>query len=242
MKPTPAAASRESGAARGLVRRSSARLVVRRSLLGRRTAAAVRPGWPAALRLGRDAPCCGTGRGVVRVLPRRRGVRRVRRRLDLDGDEPGGGEQTLEELWRAPGDDVAVVPGTSSYEPGRIRVIVSRRRLRGAAGHASHGSRLGRAWRSRRQPFLETEAKLERIGVPGGAEADATHIYVAQFELRKRRQVLDARRAGGRARSTCRRSGTSWSKKTIAPPGVGDPRAGVEDADADSGRRRRSRS
>ena len=29
---------------------------------------------------------------------------------------------TLEELWRAPGDDVAVVPGTSTYEPGRVRV------------------------------------------------------------------------------------------------------------------------
>jgi hypothetical protein len=32
-------------------------------------------------------------------------------------------------------------------------------------------------------PFLESEAKLERIGIPGGAEADATHIYVAHLRL-----------------------------------------------------------
>src|SRR6188768_4553570 len=44
-----------------------------------------------------------------------------------DGDptatstEPGGG-MTLEELWRAPGDDVAVIPGTENHEPGDVRV------------------------------------------------------------------------------------------------------------------------
>ena len=35
--------------------------------------------------------------------------------------EPGSGE-TLEELWRAPGDDVAVVAGTQNHEPGEVRV------------------------------------------------------------------------------------------------------------------------
>jgi hypothetical protein len=34
-------------------------------------------------------------------------------------------------------------------------------------------------------PFLETEATLERIGVPGGDVADATHIYVAHLRLRR---------------------------------------------------------
>ena len=33
------------------------------------------------------------------------------------------------------------------------------------------------------KPFLEGEAKLERIGVPGGAEADATHLYVSRLRL-----------------------------------------------------------
>ena len=34
------------------------------------------------------------------------------------------------------------------------------------------------------KPFLESSAKLERIGIPGGAEADSTHIYVARVRLR----------------------------------------------------------
>jgi hypothetical protein len=33
---------------------------------------------------------------------------------------PGDGK-TLEELWRAPGDDVAVVAGTANHEPGEVR-------------------------------------------------------------------------------------------------------------------------
>jgi len=32
-------------------------------------------------------------------------------------------------------------------------------------------------------PFLESSAKLERIGVPGGDVADASHIYVARLRL-----------------------------------------------------------
>ena len=35
--------------------------------------------------------------------------------------EPAPGA-TLEELWRAPGDDVAVIPGTENHEPGDVRV------------------------------------------------------------------------------------------------------------------------
>src|SRR5262245_45380874 len=34
----------------------------------------------------------------------------------------GGTGATLEQLWRAPGEDVAVVPGTSDYQAGRNRV------------------------------------------------------------------------------------------------------------------------
>src|SRR3990172_4175034 len=36
------------------------------------------------------------------------------------GDSGGG--MTLEELWRAPGDDVAIISGTSNHEPGDVRV------------------------------------------------------------------------------------------------------------------------
>lgn len=99
---------------------------------------------------------------------------------------PGDG-RTLEQLWRAPGEDVAVVPGTATHEPGRVRVsflIVDRE------GRAALLPR-ARVWVSRgleERPFLETEAVLERIGLPGAAEAHAahphaTHVYVARLDL-----------------------------------------------------------
>lgn len=94
---------------------------------------------------------------------------------------PGGG-RTLEELWRAPGDDVAVVPGTANHEPGDVRVSFL---VVDAEGQASllPTARVRVARALEEEPFLETTAKLERIGVPGGAEADATHIYVARLSL-----------------------------------------------------------
>jgi hypothetical protein len=97
--------------------------------------------------------------------------------------EPGGGK-TLEELWRAPGDDVAVIAGTSSHEPGDVRVsfLVLDAEVRPVMLPEA------RVWVADdlgAKPFLETTAKLERIGVPGGAEADATHIYVAHLRLRR---------------------------------------------------------
>jgi hypothetical protein len=43
-------------------------------------------------------------------------------------------------------------------------------------------------WLARRltaKPFLESTARLERIGVPGGATADSTSIYVVHFRVHK---------------------------------------------------------
>jgi hypothetical protein len=95
---------------------------------------------------------------------------------------PGGGE-TLEQLWREPGDDVAVVPGTENHEPGNVRVsfLVADKKgqlvtLPTAKVFVADGLE--------ERPFLETQAKLERIGIPGEDEgADATHIYVATLKL-----------------------------------------------------------
>jgi hypothetical protein len=95
--------------------------------------------------------------------------------------EPGAGA-TLEELWRMPGDDVAVVPGTANHEPGDVRVSFL---VVDAAG-AAVALPTARVWVSNSldsPPFLEAEAKLERIGLPGGDEADATHIFVAMLPL-----------------------------------------------------------
>src|SRR3970282_897662 len=88
---------------------------------------------------------------------------------------PGGG-MTLEELWRAPGDDVAVMCGTANRQPGDVRgsfVVVD------AEGRVVTlpTARVWVAEELAAQPFLESSAKLERIGVPGGDVGGASHIY-----------------------------------------------------------------
>jgi len=110
------------------------------------------------------AGCGGSGDDVENVNP-----------------TPGGG-RTLEELWRAPGDDVAVVAGTQNHEPGRVRVSFLVVDAEGVVVTLPT-ARVWVATALEAQPFLEAMAKLERIGVPGMAEADATHIYVAELQL-----------------------------------------------------------
>jgi len=89
---------------------------------------------------------------------------------------------TLEELWRAPGDDVAIVSGTANHEPGDVRVsflvIDAEERV-----VTLPSARVWVADRLEARPFLQSSAKLERIGVPGGDVADASHIYVARLRL-----------------------------------------------------------
>ena len=88
---------------------------------------------------------------------------------------------TLEALWRGPGEDVAIIPGTSDYGPGRNRVSFL---------VVDGQSRLierptARIWVARglkQKPYAETTATLEPIGVPGGATADAQNIYVTTVD------------------------------------------------------------
>ena len=88
---------------------------------------------------------------------------------------------TLEALWRGPGEDVAIVPGTSDYGAGRNRVsflVVNKQSQLIERPTA-------RVWIARglkQKPYAETTAKLEPIGVPGGATADAQNIYVTSIE------------------------------------------------------------
>jgi hypothetical protein len=101
---------------------------------------------------------------------------------DATADAIRGEGKTLEELWRAPGDDVAVIAGTQNHEPGRVRVSFL---IVDADGQVVTLP-TARVWVARRldaEPFAESSAKLERIGVPGGMEADATHIYVAHVRI-----------------------------------------------------------
>lgn len=133
--------------------------------------------------------------------------------------DPGGGK-TLEELWRAPGDDVAVVNGTSSHEVGKVRfsfVVLD------AEGQAVTLP-TARVWVSRAldaKPFLVSEAQLERIGVPGGAEANATHIYVAHVRLsRPGKYWLLAEPEGGKPLQAL---GDVVVTRDDSEPSVGDP-------------------
>jgi hypothetical protein len=128
--------------------------------------------------------------------------------------------ETLEELWRAPGDDVVVVPGTENHEPGAVRVSFLVLDAEGAVVTLP----TARVWIAENldsAPFLETEAKLERIGVPGGDEADATHIYVATFRLpRAGKYWLLAEPEGGAEKVQA--LGNVVVVKEDAPPDVGD--------------------
>jgi len=134
--------------------------------------------------------------------------------------EPGGGT-TLEQLWRAPGDDVAVVAGTQTHEPGDVRVsflVVD-----------SEGRPVtlptAKVWAAKAldaPPFLETTAQLERIGVPGGAEADATHIYVARLALREAETYWLLAEPEG-ARTPVHALGNVDVQKEDPVPDVGDP-------------------
>lgn len=134
--------------------------------------------------------------------------------------EPGGG-QTLEELWRAPGDDVAFDAGTSDHEPGDVRVSFLVRDSEGRVVTLP----TARVWVARAleaKPFLESEAKLERIGVPGGAEANATHIYVANVRLAEPGTYwLLAEPEGGEEKVQA--LGNVMVTKEDSEPDVGDP-------------------
>jgi hypothetical protein len=108
---------------------------------------------------------------------------------------------SLEALWRGSGQSVAVIPGTSDYSPGVVRLsflVVDPR------GHVVSRPR-ARVWVARSlsvRPFAETVARLEPIGVPGVAtDGEAKAIYVARVRVPKagHYQVV-TRPLGGRER------------------------------------------
>jgi hypothetical protein len=97
--------------------------------------------------------------------------------------EPTAG--SLEALWRAPGDDVAFLAGTSDYGPGRNRLtflviddegrVISRPTARVWVARALEA-----------KPFAQTAARAEPIGVESKEhDADADEIFVAHLKLDK---------------------------------------------------------
>lgn len=90
---------------------------------------------------------------------------------------------SLEALWRNSGESVALIPGTSDYSPGELRVsfLVVNRRGRVIA------PKRAQVWASRSlaaKPFARATARLEPIGVPGvSSGADAAAIYVPHLRV-----------------------------------------------------------
>ena len=90
--------------------------------------------------------------------------------------------QTLAALWRAPGDDVAVVPATADFGPGTVRyafLVVD--------GQGRVVTRpTARIWVARgrlEKPFTRTIARSESIGVGDVEQGEPGEIFVTRLRL-----------------------------------------------------------
>ena len=138
-----------------------------------------------------------------------------------EGDTASGpsSEASIESLWRASGESVGAVAGTSDFQVGsnRVSFLVVDKRSRPIERPTAH------VWLSRgleRKPFAETTARLEPIGVPGGETADAGAIYVATLETPSPGTYWYLARPGGGAKIQA--LGSIVVKKRSAAPSVGD--------------------
>jgi hypothetical protein len=140
------------------------------------------------------------------------------------GSSPEAGEEprvgSLEALWRAPGDDVAFVAGTSDYGPGRVRLtfLVVDNQGRVITRPTA------RVWVARAleaKPFAETTARAEPVGVENKEhDADSDEIFVTHLELdQPGKYWVLAEPVGGRKIQAI---GNVVVAKTAAAPAVGD--------------------
>jgi hypothetical protein len=109
--------------------------------------------------------------------------------------------ETLEALWRSSGESVALIPGTSDYSPGIVRISFLVVDPRGRVV-ATPRARVWVARSLRDEPFAMTTARLEPIGVPGvSTGSDAKSIYVAHVRVpAPGHYQLVARPIGGKER------------------------------------------
>ena len=126
---------------------------------------------------------------------------------------------TLESLWRAQGESVGAVAGTSDFQvgPNRVSFLVVDKEGQTVERPTA------KVWVARgldQKPFAQTTARLEPIGVPGGDTADAGAIYVARIETpRPGTYWYLAQPVGGR---TIKALGNVVVKRRSAAPAVGD--------------------
>lgn len=96
------------------------------------------------------------------------------------------GGTTLQSLWRQPGESVGLVPGTSDYATGSIRVSFL------VIGHDGRPVNRpeARLWLARSReatPLASATASLESVGSPGAVTdaGDVTHLYVGRIRVDK---------------------------------------------------------
>lgn len=89
---------------------------------------------------------------------------------------------TLEALWRAPGEDVAIVPGSADFGPGTVRLA-----FLVVDGQGRLVTRpTARIWVSRglkEEPFAEGTARSEEMGVGETMPGEPEAVYVTKLEL-----------------------------------------------------------
>jgi hypothetical protein len=104
---------------------------------------------------------------------------------------------TLDHLWHTSKQAVVLIPGTSDYGPGDVRVSFLVVTDRGKAVETPTAD----VWVARSRsdvPYTHTVAQLERVGVPGGTAGAETRIYVAHVRVpRPGTYWLVARPIGG---------------------------------------------
>ena len=126
---------------------------------------------------------------------------------------------TLEALWRAPGEDVAITPGSADFGPGRVRLTFLI--IDGRGGVVTRPT--ARIWIARglkERPFARTTARSEEIGVEGSDPADAEAIFVTKPLLQQPGTYwLLAEPVGGRKIQAV---GTVVVKERTAAPDVGE--------------------
>ena len=125
---------------------------------------------------------------------------------------------TLEALWRAPGEDVAIVPGAADFGPGTVRlpflVIDGEGRV-----VTRPTAKIWIARELKAEPFGEAVARAEPIGVSGTEPGEPTEIFVTELDLPEPGTYwVLAEPVGGRKIQAV---GTVEVKERTAAPAVG---------------------
>jgi len=108
---------------------------------------------------------------------------------------------SLEALWRGSGESVALIPGTSDYSTGVLRISFLVVDPRGRVVSPPR-ARVWIARSLRAKPFVKTLARAEPVGIAGVSDGrDVTAIYVAHARVSAPgRYYVLARPLGGKER------------------------------------------